>query len=146
LSYIGGGQEPFHQPVRIGAAAPYAVKGGHCFGFRGPGVLFQQGFCGQDLSGIAVSAVFNPRLGKPPEYILILIGLGKSLYGDNLASPDPKGRDKAGWYHISVKYHRTYPANSGKASAFSPRQVKGLPEYIQKTGIRFGTYHHIFTV
>jgi hypothetical protein len=112
----------------------------------GPGVPGEQGFGGQDFSGIAKAAAFHPGFQKPQNDVLVFVGLRKPFYGDYLAAPDFKSRDKAGFYDQSVKNYRTASAVPRITPGFGLQKLECAPEYINKPAFRVGTDYHVFAV
>jgi hypothetical protein len=101
-----------YQDFRVGTAASDTVKSQENFFPGRPAFPFQQRRGGQDLSGPAKSTGFKTGPEKTGDNVLVLVGLGESLNGDYLASPDPERGNQAGFNDLAVKNDRTNTALS----------------------------------
>jgi hypothetical protein len=146
LTDFGRCGDTFGEDTWNGAPAEYALVGGEYFILRGARDLFQEGFAGQYLSGVAVSAILNPCPGKTCDDILVFVGLGKTFYRDDFASAHAKGADHTRGYYLAIQYDRAGPATTQATPSFGSDQLEMIPQNIEQALVCAGLENYILSV
>jgi hypothetical protein len=136
----------FNQFFRIGAAAFYPAKSLEYFLPRRAIDFIQKGTGVQNFAGLAETATFQFCLGKTRYNVPVFIGLGITLYGNDLAAAYPECGNETGMADPTVKYHCTESALSAEATVLCTKESKINPQYIDETDVCLASDYHILSI